>query len=94
MQIGWRVIGSYIKSGSLLLFLLTILSHLGLIGSQAMANIWLCMWTDNVQCMPANWGGGQNATTTNHTAEMSVDMKVTVYGIIGCVEGLSQSVFI
>ena len=86
------MIWSYVKSGSVLLFLLTIISHLGLIGSQAMANIWLCMWTDNAQCMPQMWGGQVASTTsTNHT-EMPVPMKLTVYGIVGIIEGSSQVV--
>ena len=85
-QIGWRVVGSYIKSGSLWLFLLMVVSHLGLIGSQAMANIWLCMWTDTGHCMPAAWRGG-----ANHT-DIPVPMKLEVYGIIGVIEGLYTAV--
>jgi len=80
------VIGSYIKSGSIVLFLLLVASHLGLIGSQAMANIWLCMWTDNEHCMPSMWGGGDHQQSST-PAEMTVPKKLTVYGIIGCVEG-------
>ena len=75
------MIGSYIKSGSLWLFLLTVVSHLGLIGSQAMANIWLCMWTDSGHCMPVAWRGGYNQS------EMPVSKKVEVYGIIGVIQG-------
>jgi len=85
LQIGWKVIGSYIKSGSLWLFLLTVVSHLGLIGSQAMANIWLCMWTDTSNCMPATWRGGHNHT------DIPVPTKVEVYGIIGAIQGLSNA---
>ena len=87
-QIGWRVIGSYITSGSLWLFLLTVVSHLGLIGSQAMANIWLCMWTDTEHCsVPSAWLGGHNQT------DMPVPKKLEVYGIIGIIQGgLVQSV--
>jgi len=82
VQIGWRVIGSYIKSGSVLLFLLMVASHLGLIGSQAMANIWLCMWTDNAQCMRGDWGGGND---TSYNGRLP---PVAVYGIIGAIQGL------
>ena len=85
-QIGWRVVGSYIKSGSLWLFLLMVVSHLGLIGSQAMANIWLCMWTDTSHCMPAAWRGG-----ANHS-DIPVPKKLEVYGIIGVIEGLYTAV--
>lgn len=73
------------------MFFLLVISHLTLIGSQAMGNIWLCMWSDNM-CMPSKWNnsiygsGLDNRTGLLHSPNM-VGKELAIYGAIGAIQG-------
>jgi len=62
------------------MFILLVVSHLVIVGSQAMANIWLCMWSD-AGCMPENWRHSLNGSHL-------VGNELAIYGGLGAVQGL------
>lgn len=72
------------------MFFLLVLSHLVLIGSQAMGNIWLCMWSDN-KCMPTNWNNSLYGSKTNggngSLSDRFVGKELAIYGVIGAIQG-------
>jgi hypothetical protein len=77
------VIGSYVKAGGLGAFFLLVTSQLLMVGSQAMANIWLCMWSDS-RCMPQAWNKSLYSTYELEVA----DKELAVYGGLGAIQGL------